>query len=90
MQIHLKFDPETATFDQMIALQEAAGSTLREQRALMSAFVVGADGKPLPQAEAEALLGQLSIVKMREAIAAFNAQVNTAMQDTLPNEPGQP
>ena len=90
MQNQLKFDPETATFDQMIALQEAASATLREQRALMSAFVVDADGKPLPQAEAEAMIGQLSIAKMRETVAAFNAQVAAAMAETLPNEPGQP
>lgn len=86
--IHLKFDPEEVTFDEVIAIQEAGTKPLREQKALLAGFVIDAKGKALPVEEAEALLGQLTVVKMRETFAAFTAQIQAAMTETLPNEPG--
>lgn len=87
-KVHLKFDPETVTFDQVIGIQEAASLPLREQKTMLAGFVVDADGKPLGQEEAEALLGKLTVIQMRETFTAFGAQMQTAMSETLPNEPG--
>lgn len=88
MKVYLKFDPETVTFDQVIGIQEAGALPLREQKAMLAGFVTDADGKPLGQEEAEALLGKLTIVQMRQTFSDFGAQMQAAMSETLPNEPG--
>lgn len=87
-KLYLKFDPDRVTFDQMIALQEASGGTLRQQKEMLVPFVTDGDGKPLAEAEANALLGQLTMAQMKATFSAFNKQVEEAMSETLPNEPG--
>ena len=51
-------------------------------------FVTDDKGKPLAEAEANGLLGQLTMAQMRATFAAFNKQVEEAMAETLPNGPG--
>ena len=87
-KIYLQFDQESVTFDQMIALQEADGKSLREQKALLTGFVVDETGAPLDAAAAETLLGKMTVRQMRETFAAFKAQIEEVMGETLPNGPG--
>lgn len=87
-KLFLKFDAELVTFDQMIALQEASGGKLREQKAMLLPFVVDAEGKPLEPAAADALLGQLTMRQMRETFAAFSKQIEEVMGEALPNGSG--
>ncbi len=87
-KLFLKFDPDRVTFDQMIALQEASAGTLRQQKEMLLPFVVDADGAPLVEETAGALLGRLTMNQMRETFTAFTKQVETAMSETLPNGPG--
>lgn len=86
--LYLKFDPDRVTFDQMITMQETAGATLREQKAMLLAFVVDADGQPVDPEQANTLLGQLTLTQIRETFTAFSEQVKEAMDGALPNEPG--
>lgn len=88
-KIYLKFDQERVTFDQMIALQEADNGSLREQKALLTEFVVDESGEPLDTATAETLLGKMTVFQMRETFAAFKAEIEEVMGSTLPNEPGR-
>lgn len=87
-KVYLKFDPETVTFDDMIALQESTGATLREQKEMLVAFVVDQDGRRLPTDEAAALLGKFTVTQLKEAFAAFQGEIQEAMTGTLPNGQG--
>ena len=51
-------------------------------------FVTHNKDKSLAEAEANALLGQLTMAQMKATFAAFNKQVEEAMAETLPNGPG--
>ncbi len=85
-KVHVKLSVEELTFDEMIAIQEG---NLRQAKGILVKFAVDENGKPLPDEDANRLIGQLSLTQMRELFNEFGAQINTEMAETLPNGRGR-
>ncbi len=86
MAIQFKIDSERLSWDDLEAV-EAAGEGKRPVHTLkvvMAKVMQGDDGDYLPQAEAEAALGALSIAQMSQAIADFTAALKELQAATVP------
>lgn len=62
-------DPERITLDDLIALEEGETMKLRRMRSILAKCAVDDNGSPIPNAES--VLGQLTLVELKKAIAAF-------------------
>jgi hypothetical protein len=85
-QLHLTFDVEDLTFDEMIDIQEG---NLRRAKDILAKFVTDANGKKLEDHAAQELLGKVKIHQVRQVFAEFGEQVKAAMEDTLPKKPAR-
>ena len=85
-QIHFKLDVEDLTFDEMIAIQDGK---LRQAKTILVKFATNGDGAKLPEAEANELIGALTVAQMRVVFDDFGEQLAAEMKATLPNGRGR-
>lgn len=85
-QIHFKLSVDELTFDEMIAIQEG---NLKEAKRILVKLATNEDGIRLPEDEANALIGGLTIPQMRATFEDFGEQIALEMKATLPNGRGR-
>lgn len=85
-KLHLTFDVEDLTFDEMIDIQEG---NLRRAKSILAKFVTDEAGNKLEPEKADELLGMVKVRQIREVFADFGEKVKLEMEATLPKKQGR-
>lgn len=85
-KLHLTFDVEDLTFDEMIDIQEG---NLRRAKDILAKFVTDENGGKLEPEAANELLGRVKVRQIREVFADFGEKVKLEMEATLPKKQGR-
>lgn len=88
--LNLKIDTDRLTVDDLILIEDAGerAPKVRELRDLVARFVVDAAGAFLSDAEARAVVGQLSVRQLKEALGQLNASIGQMQESTVPKASG--
>jgi len=84
-KVYIKLSVDELTFDEMIDIQEG---NLRKAKSILVKFAADEKGKRLDEAAANEAIGKLNLSQMKAVFADFGAQVQSEMNETLPNGRG--
>ena len=77
MSIKIQYDEDRLTVNDLEALAENPKPS--DIKRVLGKFVLGADGKPLPDGEGAALIGELTVKEMKQAAQQFAETAQAAV-----------
>lgn len=88
MKIHLHYDQERVTLDDLIMLDELSVGKVppRQLKEFVARFAVGEDGAFLPEAEAMQTVGKMTLAELRQAFEALGGKVKELQATAVPPE----